>query len=386
MGDDHGGQTPGPVTRVFVHVGAPKTGTTFLQRAWWGNREQLADDGLLYPFVEPFEHFAATMDLREMTWGEGYRDPAWEGAWDRVAQRVRDWHGSAAIVSNELLGGATAEQARRAVETFGDAEVHVVFTARDLARQLPSDWQEQVKHMHTITLQQFVDNLVELGIEAPWPFGPMFWGLHDPVRVLGTWSQAVPAERIHVVTVPQRGGPPNTLWDRMSGLLGVEPDKYNTSDAATNTSMGTLETEFLRRLNMVLGHRTGRHYDQLVRVRLAEGMLVHRPGQQRTELPREHHDWVVRRSEELVDGIRAAHYDVVGDLDELIPPPLDGPGPTPAHQADSQAVAEVAVYAIARLLENAWGLQRRLTQVRHDLAEERKHQPAPELPQQAVES
>ena len=65
------------------------------------------------------------------------------------------------------------------------AEVHLVFTARDIARQLVSDWQEHIKHKHVVTLERFVDDLVELGIDAPRPFGQMFWGLHDPARVLG---------------------------------------------------------------------------------------------------------------------------------------------------------------------------------------------------------
>jgi len=35
--------------RVFLHVGAPKSGTTFLQTVMWENREGLAERGVLIP-------------------------------------------------------------------------------------------------------------------------------------------------------------------------------------------------------------------------------------------------------------------------------------------------------------------------------------------------
>ena len=36
------------------------------------------------------------------------------------------------------------------------AEVHVVCTARDLARQIPAVWQEDVKNRHVVTFADFV--------------------------------------------------------------------------------------------------------------------------------------------------------------------------------------------------------------------------------------
>ena len=35
--------------RVYVHVGLPKTGTTYLQHMLWESREALAADGVLFP-------------------------------------------------------------------------------------------------------------------------------------------------------------------------------------------------------------------------------------------------------------------------------------------------------------------------------------------------
>lgn len=365
---------------VFVHVGAPKTGTTYLQNVLWQNRRALAEDGFCYPMQGRMEHFGATLDLRGMGWG-GKRNPAHEGAWERVAARARAWQGSTVIISNELLGGVTDKQAREAVESLQPAEVHVVFTARDLARQLPSDWQEHLKHRHTVTFERFVDDLVELGIDAPHPFGEMFWGLHDAVRVLHTWSAAVPPERLHVVTVPQPGAPKGLLWERFAGLLGMDPGRYDSEVPHANTSIGQADAEFLRRLNVVLGeNRLGERYDPLVRVGLAETILAARPQQPKIVLPPERYPWVRKRSEELIEGIHAGGYDVVGELDELLPAAQEGSpsGPGPDHVA-AEALVEVGIDAVAGLLDNPVPLtgrerklQQRITELEQTLEDRRR--------------
>ncbi|MCP9950789.1 hypothetical protein LUX33_21835 [Actinomadura madurae] len=181
MGDQPAGKS------VYLHVGAPTAGAAFLHRVLWANRRRLGDAGVCYPVAGPQEHFAAVMDLREMSWG-GHRDPSWDGAWDRMARRARDWDGPTVVFSQTLLGGATEQQARRAVEALEPSEVHVVFATRDLGWQLILDWQEQIRHAHTITFERFVDDLVARGIDAPEPYGEMFWGLHDAVRVLRAWE------------------------------------------------------------------------------------------------------------------------------------------------------------------------------------------------------
>lgn len=132
-------------TRVFFHVGAPKTGTTYLQNVLFQNREALARRGVLYPYADPGQSFRSMQDFRGVGWG-GTDASAYAGEWDEVAARIRDWDGHTVIVSNELLGGSRPERIAAGLESIGDGEVHVIFTARDLARQLVSDWQEHIKH------------------------------------------------------------------------------------------------------------------------------------------------------------------------------------------------------------------------------------------------
>ncbi len=343
--------------RAVLHVGAPKTGTTYLQAVLWRNRAALRAAGVLYPLERPTEHFAATLDVREMAWG-GRADGPWLGAWDRVAERVDAFEGSV-VLSNELLGGVTPEQARRVADTLsGPAarEVHVVFTARDLARQLPSDWQEHVKHRHDVTLDTFVDDLVRLGPDAPAPFGSLFWGLHDAEAVLGTWATVVPSDQLHLVTVPRVRSGPHELWERFAAAVGLSGIDLDLDVEPRNVSLGVAEAELLRRLNTSLkGRFPQRHYDDLVRQVLAEDLLVSPrrvvPASERPTLPPGQHEWVAKRSQQLIDAVQAAGYDVVGDVADLLPgPEPDGRQPEELTADDLLPVALDALTGVLRHL------------------------------------
>lgn len=335
--------------RVVLHVGAPKTGSTFLQLVLWQNREVLASLGVGYPLEDDREHFAATMDLREMSWG-GVRDPAWEGAWDRIATRTREWPGHTAVFSNELLGGATGEQISGAVRSLMPAEIEVVFTARDLARQLTSDWQEQVKHTHAVTFDDFVDDLVAHGIDATPPFGPMFWGLHDPVHVLRPWAEVVGADHIYVITVPQAGAPRDTLWRRFAQRLDIDSQLCDLGVAKVNPSLGAVEAELLRSINERADRMQPRNYRDELRGQLIEDVLQSRAGQSPIAFPERHLDWVRKRSQELIDGVRDAGYVVVGDLGELEPAlPVPGGAVDPAR-IDGAVLLDAALDALAGLI------------------------------------
>jgi hypothetical protein len=345
------GESGGRATkRAVLHVGAPKTGSTFLQQVLWHNREVLARAGVGYPLEEEREHFAATMDLREMTWG-GSRDPAWDGAWERIATRMREWPGHTAVFSNELLGGATREQISRAVGSLSPAEVEVVFTARDLARQLSSDWQEQVKHTHAVSFDDFVDDLVAHGLNATPPFGPMFWGLHDPVHVLRPWADVLGADRIFVVTVPQAGAPRDTLWRRFTDRLDVDPHLCNLDLAKANPSLGAVEAELLRTINERADRVRPRNYDDGLRGKLIEDVLQGRSVRAPIALPERHLDWVGKRSQELIDGLRDAGYGVVGNLSDL-EPVVPVPGAVDPSQIDQAVFLDTALDALAGLITN----------------------------------
>lgn len=355
--------------RVFFHVGAPKSGTTFLQDLMRENREQLASDGLFYPFDTPSAQLFVALGLMERPWGGEWK-PEWADQWRATARAIRESDCDRAVLSSEVLGLATAEQARRAVAAVHPAEVHVVFTARDLARQLPSDWQEQVKHRHTVTLTKFIDDLVELGIDAPKPFGEFFWGLHDPVRVLANWSPSVAPERIHVVTVPPPGTAPTVLWGRLARLFDLDPTLFELDDVRRNRSMGLLETEFLRRFNGVSHTMLDPSHGPVINRVLGQSVLANADVSEPARLPDRHRPWVMERSRQLVDALAQSGYDIVGSLEELMPIAPDvQPAETVPESLPPGALMRAAHPAVAGLLREIVSLRGVIRGLRAALAE-----------------
>jgi hypothetical protein len=339
----------GSTTKVFLHIGAPKTGTTYLQRVLFKNRETLADAGVLYPYSAVEQSFRSAHDFCGTTWF-GHGADRFRGEWDRIAGLAREWEGETVVISSELLAAARPDRIKSRLALLAPAEVHVVFSARDLARQLVSDWQEQVKHKHTVTLERFVDDLVELGPDAPEPFGRLFWGMHDAAFVLRRWSEVVPPERIHVITVPPPGGPPDALWTRFCAVTGLDPSAYDTSAKRSNASMGVEETELVRRMNRRLAKMDGNSYDVLVRLLLAEKVLG--GGTTRLTLPPHRMAWARERSQTLIDELAAAGYRVEGDLEDLMPtaPDTDYVSPTSLTDGD---LGPVAIKTATALLKHA---------------------------------
>src|SRR3954452_8592120 len=116
--------------RVFLHVGLPKTATTYLQTILWGNKDLLAQQGILLPGPERRFHYWCSRLVREEANFLERANERKRGAWDEVRADIEAWPGTA-LVSHEFFGAATAEQAATMVEQLSPAELHLVVTARE---------------------------------------------------------------------------------------------------------------------------------------------------------------------------------------------------------------------------------------------------------------
>ena len=191
--------------RVVLHVGEPKTGTTFLQQVMWRNRAALAGQGVVLPGHHPQDHFRASQVLREIQ--KLPSDPAgsWTGEWDILATEARQAHQAqqVAVISHELFSAADDAQAKLALQSLQPAEVHLVITVRDIASLLPAEWQETVKHRNARGWDDWLADVIdrESVLGRP-PREWWFWRVHDTLAILDLWSRHLPAENVHVITAP----------------------------------------------------------------------------------------------------------------------------------------------------------------------------------------
>jgi hypothetical protein len=301
-----------------LHVGLHKTGTTFLQTVFETNRDMLAEQGINYPGGpgEPAQRMAA-WDLRGRR-SPGSKDQRQVGQWDALCSAVAGSPLATTVISAETLSVLTAKQVAQAVAGFPDSEVSVIVTCRDLGRVLVSAWQEAIKSDLTMTWAEFAAEVKDPAARGRNP-ARGFWINHDLPTILATWRQALPAERIHVVTVPPPGAPQGELLDRVATVVGFDPAKLELPTSRDNTSLGVAGTEVVRRLNEALGHRLNERQHANVVKNVLATHLARAGADARYALPAEEREWVEVEAGRQVAAVRSGGYPVVGDLDDLLP-------------------------------------------------------------------
>ncbi len=335
-------------SKVLLHVGTPKTGTSFVQDLLFVHRDALRDEGILYAADRFDAHFLAALDLMQLPWGGLEKEAI--GRWDALAQEIREFDG-VAIISHEIFGRASRLQVTRALGSLGDAEIHIVLSARDLARQLPAEWQENLKHRRTIQFGDFITKMQDprRGSEiAQW-----FWAVQEVPDILDRWGSTLPREHVHLVTVPRPGSASELLWQRVAGVLGIDTERYLPAEEPANASLGVPEAALVRRLNVcVNGTLPNHHYRAFVRELLVHQNLSHDRDSARLALPADVHEWAHQLSRSWVAEIALRGYDVVGQLDDLLPS-QPGTFVDPDHP-DERKVADAGVRALAvSVAENA---------------------------------
>ncbi|MGI5166807.1 hypothetical protein ACQEU3_20885 [Spirillospora sp. CA-253888] len=355
--------TPAPSARsarprVFLHVGAAKSGTTYLQNVLWHNRARLLEHGVLYPGGDDVAaHVKAAFDLRKVFF-PGAVDPTTGGAWAHLVAQARA-HPGDSIISQELFAPALRPDIARALADLDFADVHLVFTARDLARQIPAHWQEDIKNRFTTSFAEFTEVLRR----PDWrehEVARLFWPLQDPVEVLERWAEHLPRERVHLITLPRPGAPRDLLWKRFCQAVGLDPGSCDLSGSFANPSLGLAETQLLLRVNQALDHSAAPWpvYNEHVKHYLAQQVLTARRSAHKIRLPAADHAWAAERGAQMVADLRAADYPVIGDLDELLPdpPPADADARAP-HPDDpcwddiADAAGDAVTALLRRLLE-----------------------------------
>jgi hypothetical protein len=281
------------------------------------SRKTLKDHGVRYPGSSA-AHFWAAQDLTEHLF-LGQENPKVPGSWSTLARQARRGTGTA-IISHELFTLVTSAQAQRAVRDLEPAELHIIVTVRDFERQVPAVWQERLKNGGRVSFEKHFAQAVEHAAARPAESNG-FWRQQDAVGILARWAEVVPREHIHVITLPQPGGPRDALWRRFAQVVGFDPDVVDLESVQTtgNVSLRPPQARLLRRINTRV-HETlpANVYRTVVKRHLSEAVSLDRGHQTLYGYNDEQREQVRRWSAELADAVAREGYDVVGDLADLV--------------------------------------------------------------------
>lgn len=320
--------------RVILHIGAMKSGTSFVQSILTQNQEALAREGV-YFLGGSFAKQARA--VREVLQPPGYTlPPAKESRWLALIDEVAAEDRETSLVSMEFLSFAQDEAVGRFLEPLAGYDVQVVLTLRDQFRAIPAQWQTRCLNQGQEDWAMYLRSIRarRLGrrqIRA-WR---TFRRTQDMAPVLERWRARPEVNELTVVTVPPPDAPKNELWRRFCDATGIQHEAPDLSAVRANPSMGYASCDYMRRLNGHLAEVPPRLYRRGIRP-LAHRVLVNlRDEEGRPPLDRRAAAFAGQRNERLRAAVTTHADRLVGSLDDLPltdggnsprrvdPPPLD---------------------------------------------------------------
>jgi hypothetical protein len=233
------------MTKVFIHVGPHKTGSTYLQKQLRTNAEVLASHGVTYP------------DLRSPLFGHG-----------RLARRLRGWGPAvtraelsalmdreALVLSSENLVLLSPSQLGTFADLLDGASVTVVFVLRSLTKVLPSHWQETIKHGNT---QTFPDYLAKINGWIDGSYDQVI-----PSRQLEKFAQVFGTDALAIISYEHSEDLFQTFGEI---VLGDRSPAFAGDRAVVNQSFAPPRVELVRQLNLRFRAAHGRTPGQHLRV------------------------------------------------------------------------------------------------------------------------
>ncbi len=343
--------------KVFLHVGLPKTGTTYLQKALWLNKDVLGEAGLLLPGRHQRRHLLSSLDILEAPTLDK-RPGNTESPWADLVAESLAWPGDV-LITHEFFGSASSEQVRRAVEAFPDAEVHVIVTARAMLDLGISRWQEWVRNGGRRPIDSYPPR------KRYDPADEWGWGSFDLADVLTRWGSVVPHERIHVLPMTPGGSDPTELLRRLLTVVGHGDVAVEMPEQRANTSLGIVETELLRRINPLLtGFSSATDRGIWIRGFLASSQIMATTGE-KFRPDKETIKELTERGERAVAMLRTGEYDVVGDLALLGPSDVSSRR-HPSEVSEAEQL-DSAVRVIAALMVQVRALTRQRNALRKEM-------------------
>ncbi len=310
---------PRVAKRVVLHIGAMKSGTSFIQNVLDSNRALLKEHDILFACERWRGQVLAVKELSE-NGGVGQEPISPDGPWRRLVDEVDAWPGTA-IISMEFLAPRALQKIAIIQDAFAAADLQVVLTARDLARSLPAMWTESVQNRGVRTWEEFLVSVRSQDVsQKP---GRWFWKHQRISEIAARWAGAVGREHFTLVTVPPKGAPPGVLWQRFATVAGI-PDDLCDTDVRSNPGIDAASAMVLRELNERLAGEdfSRQDYEWIVKGDLAKRGLVKR-GRETVPLGMSER-WVRRVSRKEVGRLRKLRLRVVGDIAELESEPVPG--------------------------------------------------------------
>ncbi|HWL73802.1 MAG TPA: hypothetical protein VNQ74_08025, partial [Burkholderiaceae bacterium] len=206
---------------VTLHIGAFKTGTSFIQTVLMNSRDTLNDLGVLWPGRDWATVVQGVQGMR------GHKGMPFE-RWMYLVDEIDAWRGDAAVISMEFMSLADADAIARCIASLKKHDVRIMFTMRDIGRAIPAQWQESVQNGNSWSYADYLAGVTQRKPRLS-RTGKHFWSKQDPAKILAAWGEHVDRKKLVLVTVPHSGAPSNLLWERFCEGAGLPPERFDST-------------------------------------------------------------------------------------------------------------------------------------------------------------
>ncbi|WUH98945.1 hypothetical protein OHR68_36445 [Spirillospora sp. NBC_00431] len=341
-------------SKIVLHIGLQKSGTTFLQHMLQENRKALAEAGVHYPIPRDWargkrsvaNHEWATYGLlgTEYPWVSDQRAAKESATWQDILNQVDAVPGTV-LLSAEALSVIRTPAIRHLRAVFNTTDIEVVITTRSLASALPSLWQQHIRNGWSVSIEDFLERLARKRdkghdhIEnAP---SAHIWRAFILNKLVQRWQKPA-TTRISIVTTP--GNPQRLLWERFAQAINApalaNAPLVHPKDA--HTGLTAPETLILASLNATVQQwpvRDAARIRQIVTDRFQT--RPHR-GTKAT-VPPEWHPRLTEWTNNDLTNLRRTTAQIIGDLADLHQTPKPTPPPSPEETANAGAEAALAL-------------------------------------------
>jgi hypothetical protein len=218
------------MTKLFLHIGPHKTGSTYIQKVLLANREHLLELGLNYPNIgigPKYGHHKVFEKVKTLEQGE-------------LDEYMAHFSGEAVnLISSEKFDRLKLVNIERLSKSLSNVDVKIIYYHRNHIDLLPSSWQERVKHKSRKSFFEYI---------LPHILRPFTSNIINPAIVLDLYANVFGKDKIAVVdydTAVQKDGILRPIFE----ISGVKLE--GIKNEVVNQSLKLELVEIIRALNMI---------------------------------------------------------------------------------------------------------------------------------------
>ena len=143
-----------PKTKLFLHIGHGKTGTSAIQSSLAIASDRLSKKGISYPIQQSLRDQASRLEITSGNWQP---DPKASLTQQLLEIARNNLENSKVILSSESLFWLIPELIQNKSEWENDIQLHIILAVREIEEMLSSEYQQRVKrHGDAMPLKQFL--------------------------------------------------------------------------------------------------------------------------------------------------------------------------------------------------------------------------------------